>query len=226
MLVVGGGLTVLQYVTARSSFAYADTASRYLVGVYLCTPLIAEPLCRGIQRLWLWSRRHTYKDANPAHPRLSSWLAAGAAAMLLAATLLGVANALRESSDRTHFGVPAGERDIQVLAFLEAHSATRFYTTWWICYRLMFDSQEQADCYVVPDGDIFASGLNRVPAYAHLVTATLHPAYVFDLTTPEIERSQLQRLDALLKAHDPRFSGYTTATVAGYRVYYFAGHSP
>src|SRR5262249_5896726 len=148
LLVVGGVLTVLQYTTARSSFAYADTASRYLVGVYLCTPLIAEPLCHGVQQLWRRSGGPVRVGHKRAGRRLAPLLAGGAAAMLLAASVIGVANALGESGDRTHFGIPAGARDRQVLAFLQTHAATRFYTTWWVCYRLMFDSQERSTCSV------------------------------------------------------------------------------
>jgi len=121
------------------------------------------------------------------------------------------------------FGVPAGIRDVQVLDFLSSHHATHFYTTWWVCYRLMFDSQEHADCYVVSNSNPFAPGANKVLTYADIVTASPHPAYVFDLTTNEVERSVPQTIAGLIADHNPRFTGYTSATVDGYIIFYYAG---
>jgi hypothetical protein len=88
----------------------------------------------------------------------------------------------------------------------------------------MFASQEQLDCYIASDTDAFMPGhFNRVPAYAAEVLATPHPAYVFDLTTSEVDRSVLQNLSRLIASKTPRFIGYTSAMIGGYIIFYYAG---
>jgi hypothetical protein len=171
---------------------------------------LAAGTCRGAS-----SRRHTATLAILASVLLLA---------LCAIQLIGAVNAFQETADTTRYGVPAGSRDTALLTFLDTHHATRFYTTWWVCYRLMFDAGERVTCYVVSDTDPFHEGhFNRVPAYANAVTSALHPTYLFDLTTDEVDRRVPTQLAGLITAHDPRFAGYASATIAGYIVFYYAG---
>jgi hypothetical protein len=200
-----------------------DTAPRYLTGAYLGVPLVAEPLAQGARAVWRRLRRSgpaTLADRR----RLRELLASGALVALLAVSLVGAGAALAESGNTDRYGVPAGGRDLRLLAFLQDHGAARFYTTWWVCYRLMFDADERADCSIVSDGDAFQPGsFNRVPAYAQVVAAAPHPAYVLDLTTTEAQPSLLRQVQALPASGDPRFAGYGSAVVGGYLVVYYAG---
>jgi hypothetical protein len=217
MLVIGLGLTVLQYVITRTSYENSDTSIRYISNIYLCIPLIADPLCQGALPLWRRLSTRVRRLALPTLPHASAILTLALLLALFAINITGADNALQET------GVPAGQRDTQLISFLETHHATRFYTSWWVCYRLMFASQEHLDCYIVSDTDAFAPGnFNRVPAYAAAVTATPHPAYVFDLTTSEVDRSVPQHLTSLIASRTPRFIGYTSAMIGGYIVFYYA----
>jgi hypothetical protein len=217
MLVIGLGLTVLQYVITRSSYENSDVSTRYISNIYLCIPLIADPLCQGALPLWRWLSARVRQLALPTRPHASALLALALLLALYAINITGVVNVLQET------GVPADQRNTQLISFLETHHATRFYTTWWVCYRLMFASQEHLDCYIVSNTDAFAPGnFNRVPAYAAAVTATPHPAYVFDLTTSEVDRSVPQQLTSLIASRTPRFIGYTSAMIGGYIVFYYA----
>jgi hypothetical protein len=217
MLVIGLGLTVLQYVITRSSYENSDVSTRYISNIYLCIPLIADPLCQGALPLWRWLSARVRQLALPTRPHASALLALALLLALYAINITGVVNVLQET------GVPADQRNTQLISFLETHHATRFYTTWWVCYRLMFASQEHLDCYIVSNTDAFAPGnFNRVPAYAAAVTATPHPAYVFDLTTSEVDRSVPQHLTSLIASRTPRFIGYTSAMIGGYIVFYYA----
>jgi hypothetical protein len=223
MLVIGLGLTVLQYVITRTSYVNASTSIRYISNIYLCIPLIVDPLCKGALPLWRWLSARVRRLARPTRPHASAFLAIALLLALFAINITGAVNALQETSGTQDPGVPAGHRDMQLISFLETHHATRFYTTWWVCYRLMFSSQERLDCYIVSDSDAFLPGhFNRVPAYAAEVTATPHPAYVFDLTTTEVDRSIPQNLTSLIASRNSRFSGYTSAMVGGYIVFYYA----
>jgi hypothetical protein len=223
MLVLGVGLTVAQYAASRASYVSVDTAPRYLTGAYLGMPLVAEPLARGALSLWRhlrWSGPAALADRR----RLRDLLASGALVALLAVSLAGASAALAESVGTDRYGVPAGERDLRLLAFLQSHRATRFYTTWWVCYRLMFDADERAACYIVSNSDVFQPGnFNRVPAYAQEVAAAPHPAYVLDLTTTEAQPSLIEQVQSLVATGDPRFAGYSSSVVRGYLVVYYAG---
>ena len=223
MLIIGLGLTVLQYVITRSSYESSDTSIRYMSNIYLCIPLIVDPLCQGALTLWRWLSARIRRMALPTRPHASAFLALALLLALFAINITGAVNALQETGNTKQYGVPAGQRNTQLISFLETHHATRFYTTWWVCYRLMFASQEHLDCYIVSNTDAFAPGnFNRVPAYAAAVTATPHPAYVFDLTTSEVDRSVPQHLTSLIASRTPRFIGYTSAMIGGYMVFYYA----
>ncbi|HLW00664.1 MAG TPA: hypothetical protein VKT82_18550 [Ktedonobacterales bacterium] len=222
MLVIGGGLTILLYLSTRSSYETPDTSIRYISSIYLCAPLVIDPLCRGARRLWRWMQMHLHPFAI-VRPQFSAVLASGLLLAIFAVNIGGVAQAWQESSNTQHYGVPAGTRDTQLLAFLETHHATRFYTTWWVCYRLMFDAQEQVNCAVVDNNNAFAPGFNPHAAYAATATAAPHPAYVFDLTTTEAAKSVPQQVASRIAARDPRFLGYTSTTINGYLVFYYAG---
>jgi hypothetical protein len=225
MLVIGGGLTILLYLSTRSAYATSDTSIRYISSIYLCTPLIVEPLCRGAYRLWRWLSARWRSDGRLrlARPGAGAFLAAALLVALFAVNLGGAAQALRETANTQRYGVPAGTRDTRLLAFLETHHATRFYTTWWVCYRLMFDTQEHADCAVVDNSNAFAPGFNPLPTYVKAVAAAPHPAYVFDLTTTEAAKKVPQQIASRIAAKDPRFAGYTSTTLDGYLIFYYAG---
>ncbi len=222
MLVIGGGLTLLLYLSTRASYATPDTSIRYITSIYLCAPLVIEPLCRGAHHLWRWMQARRQPFAA-THPQFRAVLASGLLLAIFAVNIGGVAQAWQESGNTQRYGVPAGTRDTQLLAFLKAHQATRFYTTWWVCYRLQFDAQEQVDCAVVDNTNAFAPGFNPHPAYAAVVAAAPHPAYVFDLTTTEAAKSVPQQVASRIAAKDPRFAGYTSTTLNGYLIFYYTG---
>ncbi len=220
MLLIASALTVLEYAASRSSYQFADTSTRYLVGLYVCAPVVAHPLWQGCQHLWHWFR-------NPSHGNARSRLLAILAAMLLLAlfalNIVGGVRTWQITSNRQTYGVPAGTRDMRLLQFLQTHHASYFYTSYWVCYRLIFAAQERVTCAVVKDDNAFEIGYNRVPDYVSVLAATPHPAYVFDLTTNEVQPDVPGQVADRILAGDPRFAGYTHAQVAGYLIYYYAG---
>ena len=227
MLVIAAALTVLEYVITRSSYQTADTSTRYLVGLYVCTPLLADPLWQGSRQVWQWLRARTSASSaghvERSRPRLPAFLAVVLLTCLLVLNSAGAFLALGETTDRQGYGVPAGARDRQLLAFFQTHQITRFYTTYWVCNRLMFEAEEQVACAVVSDDNIFEPGINREPAYISLVAAAPHPAYLFDLTTNEVAPAMLTQVAALIVRGDSRFAGYTSIQLTRYVLYYYAG---
>lgn len=224
MLVSGAALTVLEYTMSRSSYETPDTSMRYLVGLYLCTPLIAAPLWRGSRQVWRWltSRKQRRSFVNLGS-RLPAFLAVGLLIAIFSLNIAGAAGTLQESANQQTYGMPAGERDTQLIVFLQSHHITRFYTSYWVCYRLMFDAQEQVTCAVLSNDNAFTPGYNRVPGYITILAATPHPAYLFDLTTHEVQPSVPAQVAQRIANGDPRFAGYTKAKVANYLIYYYVG---
>jgi hypothetical protein len=224
MLAIGVGLTTLEFASGRASFADVGTNTRYLMGIYFVVPFIAAPLCSSAQIVWSRIRRH---PAPQTTGRLELWLAPLGVILLLAIfgiNLLGEASVFQQTfAQPSQFGVPAGTRDVELLDFLSQHHANRFYTTYWVCYRLMFDAEERADCYVVSDRDPFTPGVNKELTYVKTATRAKHPAYVFDLTTTEVQPSVPIEIGAQIAAHAPRFAGYVGVHIAGYAVFYYAG---
>ncbi len=219
MLVIGAGLTVLEYMATRSSYLFPNTSIRYLSGIYLCTPLIADPLCRGASTLWRWSSAK--RKAPVSSLGLPAFLETALLLALLVINLTGGVNAFQTAANHQLYGVPAGSRDQHLIAFLTAHDATLFYTTYFVCDRLMFDAQERVVCSVVQNDNPFAPGNNRIASDAQKVSAVPHPAYVFDLTTPEVNPEVPQQLSHLIAVKNPRLVGYTSAQVDGYIIFYW-----
>jgi hypothetical protein len=224
MLAIGVGLTVLEFAAGRSSFVDVGTNTRYLMGIYYVVPFIAAPLCSSAQTVWNQLRK---RPRPQIAGRLELWLAPLGVMLLLAIfgiNLLGEARVFQQTfAQPSQFGVPAGTRDIELLNFLSSHHAARFYTTYWVCYRLMFDSQERAYCYVVSNSDPFTPGVNKDLAYVHTATTAPHPAYVFDLTTNEVNPDVPAEIRAQIAAHASRFAGYVGVQIAGYAVFYYTG---
>lgn len=225
MLVIGCGGALLQYMLSRTSYVNVDTAPRYISDLYLCTPLIADQLACGAGQVWCWLRARRWRMAKTAGrwPGRRALLASTVLLALLTVNVVGAVATLAASGDRQHFGVPAGLRDVQAIAFLEAHHATRFYTTWWVCHRLMFDARERVVCYIINNANAEQPGFNPMPAYAAQVLAAPHPAYLFDLTTPEVSPAVPQWIAHQIAAGDPRFADYAATVVGGYLIFYYAG---
>ena len=225
ILVIGAAVTVLEYIATSSSYQTADTSTRYLVGLYLCTPLLADPLWRGCRAILHWLQLHKQPgSATDFRPGLPSFLATGLLICVLALNTAGAGLALHETTDQQTYGVPAGQRDLQLLNFFHAQSITRFYTTYWVCNRLMFEAQEQIACAVAQNDNAFTLGVNREPAYIPLVGAAPHPAYVFDMTTSDkVQPGAIDQLDSRIAAGAPHFAGYTKIQIVGYLIYYYIG---
>lgn len=223
MLVSGGALTGLVYAASRSSYLVSDTSTRYLVGLYVCTPLVAAPLWQSSRRLWHWLSTTKPPVQGSLRPRLLIWLATTLLIGIFVLNSAGAVSLLRETANRQLYGIPAGAREEQLLQFLQSHQVSHFYTTYWVCYRVMFAAQERLTCAVVDNNNVFQPGYNRVPGYLAVVAAAPHPAYVFDLTTHEVTPRVIDQVATRIASDDPRFAGYSRAQFAQYVVYYYVG---
>lgn len=177
ILVLGGGATLVVYLASASSYADPDVSSRYLSGLYLCVPLIAAPLTDGARRAWrqLSARRF---------PAPAALLAAGLLALAFVVDGAGAARTVAQAANPQAVGVPAKSNDMALIAFLSDHALTRFYTSYWVCGRMMFVSRERLTCGVIDDTDVLQPGDNRIPADFALVAAAhaQHTSLILPLT--------------------------------------------
>jgi hypothetical protein len=138
--------------------------------------------------------------------------------MLLAFAGYGAASSADYAATSRQFGVAASPADQRLLAALQAHGITRFLASYWICYRLVFESGEQAVCADhEAEGALFATrpGYNRYWPYVILLRQTSYPAYIFLAGSPE-DTGFVSDAAAYGWPH----AGYVRFSVAGYAVYY------
>ncbi len=218
MLVIGGGLTILAFALSNSSYQYALSSSRYLTGIYLCAPLFAAPLVRSSAQVWRWLRALRRRSSALPRSHLRTFLASGLLLAALAFNVFGSLTLLRQA-----YTAPIPTGDAQALAFLEAHGATRFYTSYWVCYRLAFESQEQISCALITGKSIFDTDAGRIPQYLTQVAAAPHPAYVFNTMTADYDPGWPRQVSQEIASGNPQFAGYQSARVATFIIFYYAG---
>lgn len=232
LFVTAAALVFLEYVASRASYATPDTSARYLIGVYVCAPLVVAPLVRWSRIVWKRRSAHAGDlDRSPQttattprmarraeRQRLLGYASAAALVAVVLVSLAGVATTFNTTRDRSQFGVPAGTRDMQLINYLLAHHETQFYTSYWVCDRLMFEAAERLTCAVVNDTDPFINGVNRIGAYRLQLGATPHPVYVFDDQDTNAPTLTAQMMSTIA-AGAPRVRGDVVTTVAGYHIF-------
>ncbi|HLZ24299.1 MAG TPA: hypothetical protein VKQ30_19470 [Ktedonobacterales bacterium] len=170
-LLGGAALTLASYATSPAPALDPWTTARYLLPLLIATPLALAPLV-GAGEVW-WPR------ATRGGARLRGVGRYAVLAGVCAVLLLGMVQA---------FGVtPAAHaHNAQFTALqaeLERVGAVRIYTDYWTCDRIAFQTQERIVCSVL--GDDLRTGFNRYAAYARIVAAVPHAAYVFSDGSPQ-----------------------------------------
>ncbi len=223
MLTLGGALTLLQYVVSRTSYTFPASSARYLIGLYICAPLVAAPLVAAARVVGRWA---ITRDAETSLLRV---LGAPFGVVLLLLILLingaGAAHALAVTSDRQTYGQPMGQRDARLVTFLQSHHSPDFYAGYWTCVRLVFTSGQRVNCAVIDQYDAFRPGFNTYPPAVRRTQAAAHPAWVFDLTRGDEAGNVPAQVVACVTTANPRCAGYTSTTQDGYLIFYYAGRS-
>ncbi len=221
MLTLGGALTLLQYVASRTSYTFPASSARYLIGLYICAPLVAAPLAAALAVVW----RRSGVDRGAEGLLGEAFGAPLGMALLLLILIIngaGAAHALAATADRQTYGQPMGQRDARLVAFLQAHHSPTFYAGYWTCLRLVFTSEQQVSCAVIDQREAFTLGFNRYPPAVRRTLADPHPAWVFDLARQDEAAAVPTQVAACIATHEPRCVGYTSATQDDYLIYYYA----
>lgn len=230
MLLGIAAFNIFAYASSIDAQRYQFTAARYLLPLYLTVPLLFGPLWSAarlpISRLMMaaqlradFSPRGVLSWLTKGRSQLT-WRSMGATVALVALFALGIQGAARVFSyagDTERFGLPMPRADSTLIAFLDAHHITRYYSDYWTCYRIAFESNEHIICAVRgQNGEPHLKLMNnRYDPYIAMLEATPTPAYILPAGTPEdanfTNETAVQGLPNV---------GYTRVVVGDYAIYY------
>lgn len=201
MLLCGAVLSLISLIQGNALNISATTSGRYLICTLVSLPAVLWPL---------WTFDHWFQ----------SFRARSAALALKWGVLLLIAFALVYSTIHVVQNVPDAQKGYQQLLTLEQtlenRHITRFYSNYWMCGKVTFDTQEQLIC-AVTNNDL-SHGLDRYFPYRTMVEQDPHPSFVF-----ADGAAQITLLNQLLaKSHVQ----YERIELPGYVIYQMEGRIP
>lgn len=227
MLLGVAALTLLAYVSSVNAALNEFTSVRYLVPLYLTAPLLFGELWRHAGPLLRALTARAFPRFMPVKgsqvfamlrtPRRVA--AAGALLALLALSLAGGTQTLARASQADQFALPSSPADQHLVAFLGARHVTAFYGDYWVCYRLLFETNERLSCAVRGQNGEHGLALvnNRYAPFVQTLAAVRYPAYILPAATTEDK----DFVGEAKEQHLP-YQGYQREVVGTYAVYYHA----
>lgn len=199
MLLVSAIGTIILFALSPLAASVPDPTSRYLVCLLVATPAVLWPLWKGV-RVW----------RTPIGWRVTIALFARVCLLMLILFMfvMGTFNTFTQ--------IPAAQtayqqQDLLVQDLLNL-GATRIYSEYWTCNRLIFQSGEKIICSSLNDN--LNPGFNRYAPYDSIVRAAPHPAYVFPQGSP-----QAAILDARMSRDSQFRNAFQRLTFEGYVMY-------
>lgn len=166
-LLVAAWLTLSSYMFSEIA-AEKPWSYRYLAGLLIATPALLWPLLKPRQ-----PGAHAVTKAAILHRRVARPWRAAVLALIFVGTGAGTVY--------TFSTIPAAQaqnaQEVALAKDLLHAGMTRIYSGYWVCDRLIFQSDEQIICSVVSEN--MQPGLNRYQPYQATVAASPTAAYVF-----------------------------------------------
>lgn len=234
MLLGIAAFNIFAYASSIDAQRYQFTAARYLLPVYLTVPLLFGPLWSAarplITRLVAGVARRIRLGADFGLHGVLPWTTSArvrlalrsvgatlALVVLFTFAIQGAARVFVYAGDAEQFGLPMPRADSTLIAFLDAHHITRYYSDYWTCYRIAFESNEHNICAVRgQNGEPHLKLMNnRYDPYIAALQATPTPAYILPAGTPEDANFMSETT-----AQGLPNAGYTRVVVGVYAIYY------
>lgn len=192
MFLCGAVLSIIFFVQGNAVNISASESRRYLICNTIALPSI----------LWLiWTSERWFQSA---------WLYTSALAFKASLLLLFCLALFYSTFLIFRYDVPEAQTDHQQIVALEQKlkelHITRFYTTYWTCGRIIFETQEQLLC-----GDTYpdlSHGYDRYFSYRFIIEADPHPGFVYADGSPEIVTLESYIARYHLKYEYIRIHGY------------------
>lgn len=205
MLLVGLGLSLIALVQGNAVNIDPTNSWRYLICTWVSLPAVLWPL---------WTAENWFKSRRA---RESVCALKWAAFTLLCLVLIHSTLLVFQQ------GVPAAQTSRQQITTLEQTlehlHITRFYSTYWTCGRVIFDTQERLICGATDDvNNHISHGYDRYTFYRTIVEQDPQPGFVF----PD-GAAQIITLNRLLAQSHVRYERFE---VPGYVIYKMYGQIP
>lgn len=231
-LLLNAAITLVLYILSPNSALFPVPTSRYLVGLLVTIPALLWPLWNGVGIVKPLALRLLHVTIAVRIEQVSLILRRGLLLLIGAIFLLGTFSTFtgvppappvdkRQDAFATqaidqHLDVPATQSyDRQTAALIHdllSVGATRIYSDYWTCDRLIFQSHERIICSALSDG--LGPGHDRYMPYHDLVMSDPRASYVFHLGSPQA--SALARRAATSRSYRRK---YRRLIFAGYVVY-------
>ena len=167
MLLISVLITFALYIFSAPAALNPRSTDRYLLCMIVAMPALLWPLWNGAKGI----------KSLRVHQR---WLQGARKITQCIALMLIFLLFLKGTLDiRSEIPVAQNyaQQEQHLVTFLSQQNITRFYSDYWLCNQLIFQSQEKLLCAALDDH--LQPGLNRYKPYYDIVTAHPQPAYVF-----------------------------------------------
>jgi len=198
-LVAAAAVTVVSYARSSAAVETPTESARYLTCLLVSTPAALWPL--------VVAARHA-RERRRSRPVLRLALAAAPLGLLAAVVVLSVAATVQAVA--TVPRVRAEERDRRALAAaLDRAGATRVYSDYWTCNRLVFATRERILCSTLDEE--LRTDNDRYAPYSVAVREAARPVYALE------EGSAVEQ--AFARHLRSRGLPAATTRAGGYRIY-------
>jgi hypothetical protein len=169
-------LTLYLYTTSEAPLILPSILSRYLICVWVSTPVVIWPVWKGVT----WVGKQPFFKAISWIALVERTFCLSALVCLCATLLYGTYVTLGE----TPAAVNADRTEHIAIDTLIKHKITHVYSGYWTCNRMAFESQERITCGVM-NNDLTgpAPGLNRYAPYYTAVQNDPYTSYIFEQNT-------------------------------------------
>ncbi len=214
MLILAALGIVAEYSLSRRGVGPDQfVAIRYLLPIYVTLPVVIgtlveamTPILARLRRRFIAQRAEERRSVAWTTQGIGIALASGMLALLLTFFLVGGVASVITAADTGRFGLPSPQ-DQQVMQMLRSRGITSYYGTYWMCYNLVFESDEQLQCSSY-------GRVERYRPYAVELSQVQHPAYLLAAGSVDDTAFQQNQAPTLYRA------GYAHLHVDGYDLYY------
>jgi 4-amino-4-deoxy-L-arabinose transferase-like glycosyltransferase len=197
MLLLGAGLTLLVFAHSSTSVYTGVLGVRYLICMLVSLPAVLWAVWKGLDYI------------RKLLPQIGEWLSVvvrlGVVMMLCLISI--------DATVHTFEQIPAAQANqqqfVQLAEGLESLHITRFFSEYWTCNRLIFQTQEQLVC--ADTWPNLTHGFDRYRAYRAMVEADPNPGFVYARGSGRIHELET----ALQATHTP----YQRFEIAGFVIY-------
>ena len=202
LLLMTTAITFLMFVSSNSAAIYPVSSARYLILFLVALPAILWPLWEHSHTARLWVGRSNIQFGHV----LSQLVCISILLFAVATYVVGTVETFADipNAQAAFTNQQALSRDMLRLG------ATRFYSDYWNCAVLIFESRERLLCATL--NPQLGQGYDRYKPYRNAVRQTPHPAYLF---TPD---SSLLQLFISKHKNDPHYQRHD---LDGYVLYQY-----